>query len=154
MAMHGRPRLPGFFAADFLHFLLGEEAWNDQRKAGSTNTILDPCTMDTMVRCVSSSDVGLASIRKVLQNCLVFKSIYLVDFPITELFRKQTLLFPYWFDAASSTLLFCRYVSLHWCLALIAIQAFWGLKTLCNPLNRCSEIFLKTCCYDCIFPSL
>ena len=34
--------------------------------------------------CVSSCDVGLASIRKVLQNCLVFKSIYLVDFPITE----------------------------------------------------------------------
>lgn len=51
--------------------------------------------MDTMVWwldvCVSS-DVGLASIRKVLQNCLVFKSIYLVDFPITaasELFRKR-----------------------------------------------------------------
>ena len=38
--------------------------------------------------CVSSGffffSVGLASIRKVLQNCLVFKSIYLVDFPITE----------------------------------------------------------------------
>ena len=54
------------------------------------------CTMDThtmvlVVGCVSSCDVGLASIRKVLQNCLVFKSIYLVDFPITEsLERGQT----------------------------------------------------------------
>ena len=51
--------------------------------------------------CVSSGffffSVGLASIRKVLQNCLVFKSIYLVDFPITESLETErpdlTLLF-------------------------------------------------------------
>ena len=32
--------------------------------------------------CMYVLTFGEASIRKVLQNCLVFKSIYLVDFPI------------------------------------------------------------------------
>ena len=41
--------------------------------------------MDTM-----AAAVGLASIREVLQNCLVFNSIYLVDFPITQSLETTT----------------------------------------------------------------
>ena len=58
--------------------------------------------------CVSSCDVGLASIRKVLQNCLVFKSIYLVDFPITESLETEMglyTIFKDWFNSSNKKML-------------------------------------------------